>query len=109
MIAAVLGYPLYELVTLSFQQYGLSELIQQQGTWIGLDNYESILRDSIFWDVLLRTVIFTAANVSLTIVLGTLIGLLLATVSTWVRVLLSTGSFSSGPCRSSSPCRSSTG
>ena len=91
VIAAVLGYPLYKLVTLSFQQYGLPELIQKQGTWIGLDNYESVLRDSIFWEVLLRTVIFTAANVSLTIVLGTLIGLLLATVSTWVRLLLSTG------------------
>ena len=35
--------------------------------------------------------IFTAANVGLTIVLGTLIALLLVRVSTWVRVLLSTG------------------
>ena len=91
VIAAVLGYPLYKLVTLSFQQYGLPELIQKQGTWIGFDNYASVLRDEIFWEVLLRTVIFTAANVALTMVLGTLIGLLLASVSTWVRVLLSTG------------------
>ncbi len=91
VIGAVLGYPLYKLVTLSFQQYGLAELIQRQGTWIGLDNYESVLRDSIFWETLLRTVIFTAANVGLTMVLGTLIGLLLANVSGWVRMLLSTG------------------
>jgi N,N'-diacetylchitobiose transport system permease protein len=91
VIGAVLGYPLYKLVTLSFQQYGLPELIQRKGTWVGFDNYESVLRDSVFWETLLRTVIFTAANVLLTIVLGTLIGLLLANVSTWVRVFLSTG------------------
>ena len=91
VIGAVLGYPLYKLVTLSFQQYGLPELIQRKGTWIGFDNYESVLRDSIFWETLLRTVIFTAANVGLTIVLGTLIALLLVKVSTWVRVLLTVG------------------
>jgi N,N'-diacetylchitobiose transport system permease protein len=88
VIAAILGYPLYKLVTLSFQQYGLPELIQRKGVWIGLDNYESVLRDRIFWDTLLRTVLFTAANVALTIVLGTLLALLLVRVATWVRVLL---------------------
>jgi N,N'-diacetylchitobiose transport system permease protein len=91
VIGAVLGYPLYKLVTLSFQQYGLAELIQRKGTWIGFDNFESVLRDSIFWDVLLRTVIFTVANVGLTMVLGTLIALLLVQVSTWLRILLTTG------------------
>ena len=88
VVGAVLGYPLYKLATLSFQQYGLAELIQRKGTWVGLDNYESVLRDEIFWDTLVRTVVFTAANVSLTIVIGTLIALLLVKVSTSVRVLL---------------------
>jgi N,N'-diacetylchitobiose transport system permease protein len=91
VIAAVLGYPLYKLVTLSFQQYGLAELIQRKGEWIGLDNYSSVLRDEVFWDTLLRTVVFTIANVGLTIVLGTFIALLLVQVSTFVRVLLTTG------------------
>ncbi len=91
VIGAILGYPLYKLVTLSFQQYGLPELIQRKGTWIGLDNYESVLRDAVFWGRLLRTVIFTAANVALTMVLGTLIALLLVRVSTWVRILLTAG------------------
>jgi N,N'-diacetylchitobiose transport system permease protein len=91
VILAVLGYPLYKLVTLSFQQYGLPELIQRKGVWIGLDNYASALRDSVFWDTLLRTLLFTIANVGLTIVLGTLIALLLVQVSTFVRVLLTAG------------------
>jgi N,N'-diacetylchitobiose transport system permease protein len=89
VITAILGYPLYKLVTLSFQKYGLFELIQRKGTWIGLDNYVSVLSDEIFWRVLLRTVIFTAATVGLTMVVGTLIAFLLTRVSPWVRVLLS--------------------
>jgi len=90
-IGAVLAYPLYELVTLSFQKYGLFELIRHQGTWIGLDNYRSVLRDSVFWHTLERTVFFTIANVGLTMTLGTLIALLLVRVSTIVRILLTVG------------------
>jgi N,N'-diacetylchitobiose transport system permease protein len=91
VITAILGYPLYKLVTLSFQQYGLPELIQRKGVWIGFDNYTSVLRDEIFWRTLLRTVIFTAANVGLTIGLGTLIAFLLVRVSAWVRIVLTAG------------------
>jgi N,N'-diacetylchitobiose transport system permease protein len=91
VMAAILGYPLYNLVTLSFQKYGLFELIQRKGPWIGLDNYSSVLHDPVFWDTLARTVVFTVVNVGLTIVLGTLTALLLVQVSPWVRVLLTTG------------------
>jgi len=90
-IAAILGYPLYQLVTLSFQRYGLPELIQRQGTWIGLDNYRSVLSDSVFWDTLVRTIVFTAVNVTLTMVIGLLVALLLVRLSTPVRILLTTG------------------
>ena len=91
VIGAILGYPIYKLVRLSFEQYGLFELIQRKGQWIGLDNYSSVLHDSVFWDTLIRTVVFTIVNVGLTIVLGTLIALLLVQVSTVVRILLTAG------------------
>jgi N,N'-diacetylchitobiose transport system permease protein len=58
---------------------------------VGLDNYRSVLGDSVFWRTLLRTVVFTIANVTLTIVIGTLMALLLVRVSSWVRLLLSSG------------------
>ncbi len=91
VIGAILGYPIYKLVRLSFEQYGLFELIQRKGQWIGLDNYSSVLHDSVFWDTLIRTIVFTIVNVGLTIVLGTLIALLLVQVSTVVRILLTAG------------------
>ena len=91
VVVAVLAYPLYELVRLSFQHYGLFELIRRQGQWIGLDNYRSILQDPVFWRTLERTVVFTIANVALTMGLGTLIALLMTRLGAFVRVLLGIG------------------
>jgi N,N'-diacetylchitobiose transport system permease protein len=91
VIGAVLGYPLYWLVKLSTEKYGLFELIRHAGTSVGFQNYSSVLHDSVFWHTLLRTVVFTAVNVAATIVLGMLIALLLVRVSAFVRVLLSSG------------------
>src|SRR5229473_437343 len=86
-LTAILGYPIYSLVRLSLQHYTLFELIKHHGQWVGLDNFSSVLHDQVFWHTLLRTVIFTVANVGLTIVGGTLI----ARVSGWVRILVTSG------------------
>jgi N,N'-diacetylchitobiose transport system permease protein len=91
VVGAVLGYPIYRLVRLSTEHYGLFELIQHKGRPAGLSNYGSILHDPVFWHTLLRTIVFTAANVTLTIGLGLLVALLLARVSGAVRILLTSG------------------
>jgi N,N'-diacetylchitobiose transport system permease protein len=90
-MGAILGYPIYSLVRISLQRYGLFELIRHKGTYIGLHNFSDVLHDQIFWHTLLRTVVFTIANVGLTMGLGTLIALLLVKVSTWVRILVTSG------------------
>ncbi len=90
-MAAILAYPIYALVRLSLQRYGLEELIQHHGVSIGLHNFGLILHDGVFWHTLVRTVVFTIANVGLTMVLGTLLALLLVRVSAWVRILVTAG------------------
>ena len=90
-IAAILGYPLYHLARLSFQKYGLFELIAHHGTSVGWANYSSVLHDFVFWHVLLRTIVFTIANVAFAMGIGTLLALLLTKVSSVVRVLLTAG------------------
>jgi N,N'-diacetylchitobiose transport system permease protein len=90
-VGAILGYPLYHLVRLSFQQYGLFELVAHKGIGVGWANYRSVLHDPIFWHTLERTLVFTLANVVLTIGIGTLLALLLTKVSSWVRMLLTAG------------------
>jgi N,N'-diacetylchitobiose transport system permease protein len=91
VIALILGYPLYWLAKLSTERYGLFELIRHEGVSVGFANYSSVLHDPVFWHTLLRTVVFTAANVSLTMGLGMMLALLLVRVSTVVRVLLTSG------------------
>ena len=88
VIAAVLGYPLYRLVALSFQHYSLAEIISHKTTWLGIRNYQTIFTDSQFWTILQRTAEFTAFNVGATIVLGTAIAMLLRNVSGWVRLMV---------------------
>ena len=90
-MVAILGYPIYYLVRLSLEKYDLFALVAHHGTYVGLDNFRAILHDPVFWHTLLRTIVFTAVNVSLTIVLGTLVALLLVRVATWVRLLLTAG------------------
>jgi N,N'-diacetylchitobiose transport system permease protein len=91
VIAAVLGYPLYYMVRLSFQHYGLFQLIRHEGVWIGTQNYATIFHDATFWHVVLRTLAFTAVAVSLTMVIGTLIALLMAQLGSFMRLLLTVG------------------
>ena len=91
VIGAVLGYPVYFLIRLSFQQFGLAELVTKKGTWIGVDNFTRLFHDEQFWAVVLRTFVFTAVNVGLTMVLGTLIALLLTRLGSFMRLLLTTG------------------
>jgi N,N'-diacetylchitobiose transport system permease protein len=91
VLGAVLAYPIYSLVRISLERYGLEELIAHHGVYIGVHNFGAVLHDSIFWHTLLRTVVFAGACVSLTMVGGTLIALLLVRVSGWVRILITSG------------------
>jgi N,N'-diacetylchitobiose transport system permease protein len=88
VLGAILGYPVVDLIELSLQKYGLFELISHHGSYIGLANFSSILSNSVFWNTLWRTVVFTVVNVGLTMAVGTLFALLLVRVATWLRLLI---------------------
>ena len=91
VLAGILGFPLYRLVFLSFQQYGLKELFAGRGTFIGLRNYQDILTDPFFWTVVARTLVFATVAVGLTMVLGTLVALLLRNLGRPMRVAVTAG------------------
>lgn len=77
VLAALLLWPLVQIVIMSFQQIGLRQLRGAPTPWVGLDNYRGILADPFFWQVLANTVGFALVTVTLTLVVGTLVGLLL--------------------------------
>ena len=87
----LLGWPLLKDVLLSFQNLNMAQLIQHVTEWNGVDNYKEVLTGEEFWRVTLRSILFTAANVVLIMVLGTLVGLLLARLGRRMRVMLMIG------------------
>ncbi|MER5685142.1 sugar ABC transporter permease [Streptomyces sp. NPDC002205] len=89
--AVLLGYPLVKNGMLSFQNLNPRQLILHLTEWNGFDNYTEVLGSSDFWKVVERSIFFTAANVVLIMVFGTLIGLLLARLGQKMRLLLMLG------------------
>jgi N,N'-diacetylchitobiose transport system permease protein len=87
----LLGWPLLKDFLLSFQNLNMAQLIQHVTEWNGIDNYKETLTSEDFWRVTLRSILFTAVNVVLIMVLGTLVGLLLARLGKRMRFTLLIG------------------
>ncbi|OIJ67033.1 carbohydrate ABC transporter permease [Streptomyces mangrovisoli] len=89
VLVAVMGYPLVRLVTLSFQTFGQPQLWGfKPAEWAGFDNFKTVLSDSEFWSVVVRTIVFAVGCVVFTMVVGMAIALLLQKVSGWVKTLI---------------------
>lgn len=83
--AYLLVYPLIRNLLISFQKFGIAQLIRGGADFVGLDNYQQILTDEKFWGVVGRTFVFTAINVALIMVLATLVALLIGALGKWMR------------------------
>ncbi|WP_436521627.1 carbohydrate ABC transporter permease [Actinoplanes sp. HUAS TT8] len=89
LLAALLAYPAGRMIVVSFQKMGLKELWSgATPPWTGLDNYLDALSDSAFWSVVMRTVLFTAVSVVLSVLLGLGVALLMRRVNRTVRLLM---------------------
>ncbi|HEY2949882.1 MAG TPA: sugar ABC transporter permease [Micromonosporaceae bacterium] len=79
VIGVLLLWPLGQVLWMSLHDLRSARQIrgEQPWPWAGVANYRRILEDPFFWRVLRNTVLFALANVGLTMVLGTLVGLLL--------------------------------
>ena len=91
LLVALLAYPLVVLGRASFQKLDLRQLVRRETVWVGLDNYATILTDREFWSVTVRTLVFAAVCVGLTIAAGTLVALLMRRISRPMRLLVSAG------------------
>jgi N,N'-diacetylchitobiose transport system permease protein len=77
-IGLVLLWPLAQVISYSFQNYGLPQLTGAEPTqWVGFANFTQTFTDSEFWLSLRITVLFACVAVPLTLIVGTLVGLLL--------------------------------
>nr|WP_312892777.1 sugar ABC transporter permease [Allostreptomyces psammosilenae] len=85
----LLGYPLVRNLMLSFQDLGARQLIMRTTEWAGFANYSRLLGDAEFWSVVGRSFGFTAVNVALIMLVGTLVGILLNSLGRAMRLVLS--------------------
>ena len=89
ILAALLGYPMFRMVQLSFQDMRLRQLLTGvTPPWVGLDNYTNVLTDGFFWEVVRRTATFTVVSVVLSVVFGLAIALLMRRVARPVRLAM---------------------
>lgn len=73
LLALVIGYPMVEAVRISLFDYNLI-VGPASAQFVGVDNYDELVHDSVFWESLRNTLVYTGASV----VCGGLIGLVLA-------------------------------
>ncbi|WP_339285126.1 sugar ABC transporter permease [Paenibacillus sp. FSL R5-0486] len=57
-------YPVLTALVMSFQKYNI-----MNSTWVGLDNYERLVKDETFWKSIKNTVIFTVGTVPVNILI----------------------------------------
>jgi ABC-type sugar transport system permease subunit len=91
VIALVILWPLIQMVTYSFQNYGLPQITGALPTqWVGFANFTTTFRDPEFWLSLRITVLFAVAAVPATLVVGTMVGLLLNRLGKKMSIFVST-------------------
>ena len=90
IIALLILWPAVQIGLFSFQNYGLGQISGTLPThWIGFANYRQILHDPEFWLSLKVSVLFAVVVVPLTLIVGTLVGLLLAHLGPRMRTFVS--------------------
>jgi len=90
IILLILGFPVFRLITLSFQKFGLEEIISGVPVWLGFENFRELLADPEFWVVLRRTFIFTFGMVAVSIIVGAWLAHLMVRMNSAIRWILNT-------------------
>jgi N,N'-diacetylchitobiose transport system permease protein len=89
VLGLLLLAPLARVFLLSFQDFGLRELVRGDAPFIGLGNYQELVQDPLLWrTVVPNTVVFALVCVVLTVSVGTLVALLLFRLGPWARGVL---------------------
>lgn len=91
VLVALLGYPLYQLVLISFYDYNQAQVSGGAPlVFTGLENYTALLSSQQFWRVTANTVGFAASCVLATLVVGGALAVLATRLRPWVRKVLFT-------------------
>lgn len=91
VLAVVLLWPIGQMLWISLHDYGLQQLRGQEANWNNFGHYAYVLTDERFWSVFRNTIIVCLSMVVLTMVLGTLVGILMHKLPKWASTTLGLG------------------
>ncbi|MFC7879282.1 carbohydrate ABC transporter permease, partial [Isoptericola sp. NPDC057391] len=90
VLAVLLLWPLVRVGLFSLQDYGLREIVSGEPNWIGLGNYVEVFTSEQLWAVVLpNTVVFAVLSVAFTVIFGTAVAVLLASLGRVWRTVVS--------------------
>jgi N,N'-diacetylchitobiose transport system permease protein len=89
MLAVFIGWPLVQLVVMSFQEFGRAQIFGAPPEFIGLDNYVDVLTDPEFWAVLVRSIALCVVSVIATMLLGVVIAVMMTKLGKVMRTAVS--------------------
>lgn len=69
-LVVFVGYPVFYNLIMSFQEVNLGNIRFLLRPWAGLENYQVLVADPIFWKVVWNTVTFTGLNVICQVAFG---------------------------------------
>jgi multiple sugar transport system permease protein len=75
MMLLVTAYPIIYAVVLSLFQHDLR--FPDEGGWVGLNNYKTVLTSSLWWEAVFNTAFITVVSVAIELVLGMGIALIM--------------------------------
>lgn len=91
MLAIFIGWPVVQMIVMSFQEYGRAQIFGADPEFIALGNYTKVLADPTFWAVLGRSVALAAVCVVATMVLGMAIAVMMTKLGKVMRTVVSVG------------------
>jgi multiple sugar transport system permease protein len=69
-IVLFFGYPVIKNVTMSFQDYSTKTFFTGEAPWVGIANYVTIIKSSLFTTTLINTALFTVGSIIGQFVIG---------------------------------------
>jgi N,N'-diacetylchitobiose transport system permease protein len=91
IVLALMAYPLYSLVSLSMHVTPLAgrfAAVPPPPRFVWFQNFKAVLGDSTYWEVVGRTILFTAVAVGLSMGVSLGVALLMRRVSGWARIMV---------------------
>ena len=69
-VGVFFGYPIVKNVTMSLQEYTTQTFYTGEAPWVGIANYLTVIRSSLFNETMLNTGLFTVGSIIVQFILG---------------------------------------